>query len=38
MMMGRPVAKNARMTVIILFAVAFLIYFGFIFMAGTGRL
>ncbi len=36
--MGRSAAKNARMTIIILFAVAGLIYFGFIFMAGTGRL
>ena len=37
-MAGRSAAKNVRMTVIILFAVACLIYFGFIFLAGTGRL
>ncbi len=36
--MGQSATKNARMTVVILFAVAGLIYFGFIFMAGTGRL
>ncbi len=36
--MGRSTMRNVRTTVILLFAVACLIYFGFIFLAGTGRL